>query len=72
MKKKEVIIAKPERNFKKKLKKSFLKQNEGKWVIILKDKSVYTDKSLENLFNKYKTEIVESFRVPSKDMVMFL
>jgi len=72
MSKKVMVIGKPAIDLKKKLKKSFLKQNEGKWVVVLGDKSVDTDDSLEKLFSKHKKKIIESFRIPSKDMVMLL
>ncbi len=72
MSKEEIILGKPATDLKKKLKKSFLKQNEGKWVVVLRDKSVETDDSLEKLFNKHKKKIIESFRIPSKDMMILL
>ncbi|MFX1569041.1 MAG: hypothetical protein ACFFCV_11820 [Promethearchaeota archaeon] len=58
---------------KKKFNEKFLEKNQGKWVIVLIDGEFYVDNSLEVLLKQYKDKkIKETFKIPSKDMVMLI
>lgn len=70
---KEEFIPKMAKNLMEKtIDHDFLEENEGKWVVILKNNETDTDKSLKSLYKKHKKQIVGSFQVHSKDSVMLL
>ncbi len=70
---KEEFIPKIAKNIIEKIKDvNFLRENEGKWIVILKDNETDANKSLKLLLKKHKENIIGSFQIPSKDSVMLL